>query len=112
MAISTQPSGAAQEAALRDFQRIPGIGPSMADDLWRLGYRSVAELRGEEPEAMYQRLCELSSGHVDRCVLYVFRCAVYFASGEARDPDLLKWWNWSDQRLAGRDQVISVSSEL
>ena len=105
MTISTQLPEATQQDSLRDFQRIPGIGPSMADDLWRLGYRSVAELQGEEPEAMYQRQCELSGGHVDRCVLYVFRCAVYFASNEARDPELLKWWNWSDQRMAGRDQV-------
>ncbi len=103
MTISAQPSSVAQEAALLDFQRIPGIGPSMADDLWRLGYRSVAELQGEEPAAMYQRLCELSGGHVDRCVLYAFRCAVYFASNEARDPELLKWWNWSDQRMAARN---------
>ncbi len=104
MAISTHPAAVAQETALRDFQRIPGIGPSMADDLWRLGYRSVAELDGEEPETMYQRLCDLSGGHVDRCVLYVFRCAVYFASNYAHDPEFLKWWNWSDQRLAARGQ--------
>jgi hypothetical protein len=105
MAVSTQLADSAQQAALRDFQRIPGIGPSIAGDLWQLGYRSVAQLRGEEPEAMYQRLCELNGGHVDRCVLYVFRCAVYFASSEARDPDLLKWWNWSDQRRAARGQI-------
>ena len=103
MTISTQLPETTQQDSLRDFQRIPGIGPSMADDLWRLGYRSVAELQGEEPEAMYQRLCELSGGHMDRCVLYVFRCAVYFASNEARDPELLKWWNWSDQRMAERN---------
>jgi hypothetical protein len=106
MAISTHPVAVAQETALRDFRRIPGIGPSMADDLWRLGYRSVAELDGEQPEAMYQRLCDLSGGHVDRCVLYVFRCAVYFASNDAHDPELLKWWNWSDQRMVGRDHLV------
>jgi len=105
MAISTQRPEASQQDSLRDFQRIPGIGPSMADDLWRLGYRSVAELRDEEPEAMYQRLCELSGAHVDRCVLYVFRCAVYFASNEAQDPELLKWWNWSDRHKAEHAQV-------
>jgi len=47
MAISTQLSEATQQDSLRDFQRIPGIGPSMADDLWKLCYRSVAELRDE-----------------------------------------------------------------
>ncbi|MGA3073400.1 MAG: helix-hairpin-helix domain-containing protein, partial [Bryobacteraceae bacterium] len=31
------------------------------------------------------------------CVLYVFRCAVYFASEAEHDPELLKWWNWKDQ---------------
>ena len=45
MTISTQLPEATQQDSLRDFQRIPGIGPSMADDLWLLGYRSVAELR-------------------------------------------------------------------
>jgi hypothetical protein len=34
--------------------------------------------------------------HVDRCVLYTFRCAVYFASESKHDPELLKWWNWKD----------------
>lgn len=106
MAISTHPAAVAQETSLRDFRRIPGIGPSMADDLWRLGYRSVAELDGEEPETMYRRLCDLSGGHVDRCVLYVFRCAVYYASNDAHDPELLKWWNWSDQRMVERDQFM------
>jgi hypothetical protein len=105
MAISTQPTHFAHEDSLRDFQRIPGVGPSMADDLWLLGYRSVAMLCDAEPEAMYQRLCELSGAQVDRCVLYVFRCAVYFASSEAHDPELLKWWNWTDQRTAGRAQT-------
>jgi hypothetical protein len=35
-------------------------------------------------------------------VLYVFRSAVYFASNERHDPELLKWWSWSHQRLAPR----------
>jgi hypothetical protein len=34
---------------------------------------------------------------VDRCVLYVFRCAVYYANNKTHDPELLKWWNWKDR---------------
>jgi hypothetical protein len=30
-------------------------------------------------------------------VLYVFRCAVYFANNSTHDPELLKWWNWKDR---------------
>lgn len=33
----------------------------------------------------------------DRCVLYVFRCAVYYAEQEQHDPEKLKWWYWKDK---------------
>ncbi|RJQ31590.1 MAG: pathogenicity locus [Peptococcaceae bacterium] len=80
----------------KDFQRIPGVGKSIARDLWDLGYRSTSDLRCQDPEDMYARLCLIRGGRLDRCLLYVFRCAVYFASETAHDPDLLKWWNWKD----------------
>jgi hypothetical protein len=79
-----------------DLQTIPGVGPSISQDLRELGYGSVAELRGQDPQEMYERTCLRQGGHVDRCVLYVFRCAVYFAETEKPEPDLLKWWNWKD----------------
>ena len=82
--------------ANKEFQRIPGVGKSLSKDLVDLGYQKVNELKGEDPEAMYQNLMELRGCHVDRCVLYVFRCAVYYASNAAHDPELLKWWNWKD----------------
>jgi hypothetical protein len=85
-----------EKSILREFKRIPGVGDKVAQDLWNLGYRSVQELRDQNPEEMYQRLCESQGTHVDRCMLYVFRCAVYFASNAEHDPQLLKWWNWKD----------------
>ena len=42
-------------------------------------------------------LSALRGRKMDRCVLYVFRCAVYFASESEHDPELLKWWNWKDR---------------
>ncbi|MET0400151.1 MAG: helix-hairpin-helix domain-containing protein [Longimicrobiaceae bacterium] len=89
-------------AVLRDFRRIPGVGRTIAEDLWSLGLRSVDDLRGGDPQALYERLCELQGCHVDRCMLYVLRCAVYFASGDRHDPELLKWWHWKDGGLAFR----------
>ncbi len=86
-----------EQAALKDLQRIPGVGKSIARDLWNLDVRSVAELRGQNPELLYQRLCAFQGAPVDRCMLYVFRCAVYFASNERHEPELLKWWNWKDR---------------
>ena len=40
----------------------------------------LLELKDKNPERLYKKLCTLRGMHVDRCMLYVFRCAVYFAS--------------------------------
>lgn len=83
-------------SASEEIQSIPGVGPSLAKSLADIGYYRVSQLRGSDPEQMYRKLCTLRGEHIDRCVLYVFRCAVYYASNSAHDPELLKWWNWKD----------------
>jgi len=90
-----------KQSALKDLQRIPGIGKSLSEDLWKLGIQSVQDLRGQDPQALYERHSYQQGTHVDRCVLYTFRCAVYYASSEQHDPELLKWWNWKDREVAG-----------
>ncbi len=85
-----------RKEAIKALQQIPGVGKVIARDLWNLGISSVAELRGVDPEALYNDLCLMQQTQVDRCMLYVFRCAVYYASHEDPDPELLKWWNWKD----------------
>ncbi len=84
-----------QDGSMNDLREIPGIGRSLAADLKSLGYTEVQDLRGENPEEMYDRLQTQVGAHVDRCVLYNFRCAVYYAEG-GREPDKLKWWSWKD----------------
>lgn len=76
--------------------KIPGVGPKITKMLLKLGYQSVADLKDRNPETLYEDLCRLEGRKVDRCMLYVFRCAVYFASNKTHDPDLLKWWNWKE----------------
>lgn len=82
---------------LKEFQKIPGLGKKIASDFWNLGFRSLEELKGQDPEDLYQRLNSLAGLQTDRCMLYVFRCAVYFVSNTSHDPELLKWWNWKDR---------------
>lgn len=79
-----------------DLQQIPGVGPSIAADLRELGFAEVADLRGADAERMYQDLRASRGGYMDRCVLYVFRCAVYYAEHADHQTDKLKWWNWKD----------------
>ena len=78
------------------LESIPGVGPSIAKDLRELGVGRVEDLRGADPQELYDRLCDMRGAHQDRCVLYVFRCAAYFAGNSVYDPELLKWWKWKD----------------
>ena len=83
--------------ALKKFRTIPGVGRTIAQDFWNLGLRRIADLKKQDPQKLYDHLCTLQGAHVDRCMLYVMRCAVYFASATKPKPELLKWWNWKDR---------------
>ncbi|MDH3987703.1 MAG: helix-hairpin-helix domain-containing protein [Gammaproteobacteria bacterium] len=82
-----------------ELQTIPGIGPSMSQDLRDLGIYKIEDLVGQDPERMFKRLRLMHDINMDRCVLYVFRCAVYYATEQQHEPELLKWWNWKDRTL-------------
>ncbi len=80
-----------------ELTSIPGIGKSIAKDLTDLGIKQTSNLVGKDPEVLYEKLCSLRGTHIDRCVLYTFRCAVYSASEKHPSARLLLWWNWKDQ---------------
>ncbi|MDP2885584.1 MAG: helix-hairpin-helix domain-containing protein [Ignavibacteria bacterium] len=86
-----------RQQATRQLQEIPGVGKSIAEDLWLLGIRQIADLKGKDPEKLYIKRCAQVGMQIDRCLLYVFRCAVYYASTQRHEPELLKWWNWKDR---------------
>lgn len=75
---------------------IPGVGPKISLLLNDIGIHGVRDLKGKNPEQLYHRLIKTKGKHVDRCVLYTFRCAVYYASNRNHKPSRLKWWNWKD----------------
>lgn len=91
-------ASATRDAAADELLGIPGVGPSIARDLHLVGIHRVADLVGKDPEALYRRVETKKHRDQDRCLLYVFRCAVYFASTPRPEPDKLKWWNWKDER--------------
>ena len=88
----------------RGLQDIPGVGESIEVDLQRLGIERVEQLRGRKPQELYERMMQQQGGHIDRCMLYVLRCAVYYAEG-GREPDRLLWWNWKDEFSPRRAQM-------
>ena len=73
----------------KDLESIPGVGKKISKMLNEIGIYKVNDLRGKGPEDLYRKLELLKGWPIDRCVLYVFRCAVYFAENENHDPSLL-----------------------
>jgi hypothetical protein len=96
--IHSKPFCVTKEQSIEQLMTIPGIGKSIANDLWNIGITTIDDLIGRDPEILYDQSNHLAGAVQDRCLLYSFRCAVYFAEtiGEERDPEKLKWWNWKD----------------
>ncbi len=86
-----------QAKGIKELQQIPGVGPKLAVKLGAIGVSSIVDLEGRSAEELYERLSVHEGRHIDLCVLYVFRGAVYFASHDEYDPELLKWWHWKDR---------------
>ncbi len=65
-------------------------------------------LKGRKAEDLFERSNKFAGVVQDRCLLYSFRCAIYFAetSPEKRDPEKLKWWNWKDQALERKQRHL------
>ena len=89
-----------QSNTLKEFRRIPGVGTAIAEDMWSVGLRSIDDLKNRDPQELYDAICTQQGTLVDRCMLYVMRCAVYYASNATHEPELLKWWHWKDKQLA------------
>ncbi|HMT10790.1 MAG TPA: helix-hairpin-helix domain-containing protein [Ignavibacteria bacterium] len=83
---------------VKDLMRIPGVGKSIANDLLNININSVEDLKGKDPQDLYNRSNEYAGVVQDRCLLYVFRCAVYFAENPDPEPEKLKWWRWKDTK--------------
>ena len=84
---------------------IPGVGDRIAAVMEALGIREVSDLRGRDPEELYLRECAMKGYQEDRCALYVWRTAVYYADHEARDPWKLKWWYWKDKTYPEKEDL-------
>lgn len=85
-----------REDHLKELKSIPGVGKFIAQELWDIEIRSIDDLKGKSPEKLYEKSNKHAGMVQDRCLLYVFRCAVYFAETDEddRDQQKLLWWNW------------------
>ena len=92
----------AEAHALTD---IPNIGKEIAGDLRTLGFEAPAQLQGEDPYMMYDRLNAMTGIRHDPCLLDTFIAAVRFIDGEPPRP----WRTYTPERkqeLATREARV------
>jgi len=79
-----------------DLLTIPNIGEKTKDSLVNIGITCVEDLRGKKAEDLYLKDCIQKKVKVDKCQLYLFRMAIYYAEHRTWEEDKLKWWYWKD----------------
>lgn len=82
-----------------DLKNIPGVGKNMEQHFFNIGIFTIDDLIGKNPEELFLKDCSVKGFQDDRCVLYVFRLAVYYATNSVHEPEKLKWWNWQDEKI-------------
>jgi hypothetical protein len=75
---------------------MPNIGPKVAATLRRLDITAPEDLRGQDAEELFERLCAMDGRRHDPCLLDTFAAAVDYANGAPARP----WWEYSRERLA------------
>jgi len=83
-----------KRAALTRLEEIVNIGPSIAGDLRLIGIARPRDLVGQDPYALYDRLCVARRVRQDPCVLDVFISAVRYMEGAPARP----WYRYTAER--------------
>ncbi len=83
-----------QRERLNRLTDLPNVGPSIARDLKLIGINTPAQLKGQNPLALYDSLCLKTGVRQDPCVLDVFISITRFVDGEAPRA----WWDYTAER--------------
>ncbi len=79
---------------LQSFTDLPNVGKAFAGDLQLLGFTAPSQLAGQDPVALYDRLCDLTRSRQDPCVLDTLISITRFMDGGRPRP----WWEYTDER--------------
>jgi len=96
MSLEMKSNTTEKEIILKQFRTLPSIGKACSLDLWNMGFRNIHELKGQNPMELYERLNKITGLKHDICMLYTFRCIVYFVTEKNHDILKLNWWYWKN----------------
>lgn len=77
--------------------KIPNVGKKTKESLINIGITCVEDLVGKDAKDLYEKDCKVKGFQEDRCQLYLFRMAIYYAETPNPEPEKLKWWYWKDK---------------
>lgn len=69
-----------------DLRTIPNIGERTKQALNNIGINCVEDLKGNDPSKLYFQDCLIKGFQEDKCQLYLFRMAVYYADNTTHQP--------------------------
>ncbi len=79
---------------LEKLTDLPNIGPSLAEDLRKIGIQTAEQLQGRDVMELYETLSRVTGQRQDPCVLDVFISITRFMDGE--EPKV--WWEYTAER--------------
>lgn len=80
-----------------DLTTIPYIGEKTKKSLLNIGITCVEDLKGKNAEDLYRKDCKIKGYEEDKCQLYLFRMAVYYAEHTVHEKEKIKWWYWKSK---------------
>jgi Pathogenicity locus len=80
--------------AMDRLQDLANVGPAVERMLGRLGVTAPAQLAGQDPYELFERLCAVDGRRHDPCLLDTFMSAVDQADGKPARP----WWEYTPER--------------
>ncbi len=83
------------------FEDIPNVGPRVASDFKKLGFKCPKDLRGKDPLFLYKKLCKITKSRQDPCVLDVFIAVCDFADKSLTRP----WWFYTKERKSKYPEI-------
>jgi hypothetical protein len=98
--------GTMEHMSESELRALPNVGPEIARKLIRLGIGRPGDLRGQDPEQLFRRLCELDGRRHDPCLLDTFVAVIDHANGAPARP----WWYYSRQRKASAARAQTTAT--
>ena len=82
--------------SMRNLETLPNVGPAVAKKLELLGINDDGDLRDQDPDVLFERLCAIEGRSHDPCLLDTFTAVVDHVHGAPARPG----WYYSRRRKA------------